>query len=71
MTPEKIAEKCLTKFWGKGPDGRTSDDNGYGWDAGSPAHKFSIAWAKRNIKRFKRLTWKQIYTEYLISIRQE
>jgi hypothetical protein len=55
-----LAEKCLTRFWGKG-----------GWDNGCPAHKYAVAWVKAHWKELKELSWNQVYKQYLFTLRQE
>ena len=69
LTAQQIAEKCLNKYWNKGNMSGILFE--VGWDRGSPAHRCSIAWAKRNIRRLSHLTWKQIYQDYLLFLRQE
>ncbi len=66
----EIAEKCLTKYWGAGPNEDT-DPYGFGWDEGSPAHCKALQWAKIHEKEFKKLTWKKIYKLYLETLIQE
>lgn len=54
-----IAETCLNIFWNNK------------WDIGSLSHKYSINWAIKNLLYLEQLTWKQIYKEYLVILRQE
>jgi hypothetical protein len=64
---EIIAEKCLDKYWGKAQVLVGCE----GWDELSPAHKFALKWTKKNIRRFNKMTFSQIYKEYLVILRQE
>lgn len=70
MTYKEIAEKCLTRYWGK-PCTIPGLMFERGWDRYSPAHKFALRWAERNYSEFKKLDFKSIYKMYLLTLVEE
>ena len=53
-----IARRCLNKYWK------------LKWDEGSPAYWYAYQWVKRNT-HLRKMTFVQIYKEYLVILRQE
>ena len=56
-----LAEKCLDVYW-CGPKG---------WDKGSSAHRFAVAWVKKNWKELKNKSFEHNYNLYLKTLVQE